>query len=121
MGNLAKLDLGRSFSRKQSGYHVDPPSGSGRRCCCHSISLLLAYLLSIPLGLWSSAKSGALAERTLGAVLYMLYSFPTFVAALFLQILLAVQLGWLPLLGMTSDNYASLSLVARPGTSRSTP
>jgi peptide/nickel transport system permease protein len=32
------------------------------------------------------------------------------VGALFLQILLAVKLEWLPLFGMTSDNFESLSL-----------
>ena len=39
----------------------------------------------------------------------MLYSLPSFVAALFLQILFAVKLGWLPLFGMQSNNFDSLS------------
>jgi peptide/nickel transport system permease protein len=72
-------------------------------------SLLLTYLFSIPLGLWSTAESGTTAERTVSTLLYMLYSLPAFVAALYLQLLFYSKLGWLPLFGMTSDNFASLS------------
>jgi peptide/nickel transport system permease protein len=39
----------------------------------------------------------------------MLYSFPTFVTALLLQIALAVKLDWLPLGQMVSDEYEQLS------------
>ncbi|MCA9238696.1 MAG: ABC transporter permease [Planctomycetales bacterium] len=76
-------------------------------------SLILTYLLSIPIGLWSTVKSGTLAERAVSTLLYMLYSLPSYVAALFLQILLAVKLGWLPLFGIQSDNYDSLSTIGR--------
>lgn len=72
-------------------------------------SLLLTYIFAIPLGLWSTAKSGTTAERTVSTILYMLYSLPAFVAALYLQLLFYSKLGWLPLFGMTSDNYATLS------------
>jgi len=72
-------------------------------------SLFLAYLLSIPMGLYASIRSGKTDERVMSTVLYMLYSFPAFVAALLLQILFAVRLGWLPLLGMYSDDFASMT------------
>src|SRR5690606_6083680 len=42
-----------------------------------------------------------------------LYSFPSFVAALFLQLWLSVRLGWLPLFGMMSDNYEKLSTLGK--------
>lgn len=76
-------------------------------------SLLLTYLFSIPLGLWSTAKSGTTAERTVSTILYMLYSLPAFVAALYLQLLFYTKLGWLPLFGMTSDNFATLSTAGK--------
>ena len=72
-------------------------------------SLLLTYALSIPLGLWATANDGKLAERGVSVLLYGLYSLPAFVAALYLQLLFYVKLGWLPLYGMTSDNYPQLS------------
>ena len=109
IGNVLRLDFGRSISRKQPvasliGERIGPT------LMISATSLLLTYLLSIPLGLVATARSGHTDERVLSTVLYMLYSFPSFVAALLLQSYLAVRLGWLPLFGMMSDNYAELSL-----------
>ncbi|QDU87138.1 Dipeptide transport system permease protein DppB [Pirellulimonas nuda] len=66
-------------------------------------------MLSIPIGLWSTAAGGGVAERTVSTLLYMLYSLPAFVAALYLQLLFYVKLKWLPLYGMTSDGFAQMS------------
>lgn len=72
-------------------------------------SLTLIYLLSIPLGLRATVRSGTIEERTVSTILYMLYSMPGFVAALFLQILVAVKAGWLPLMGIVSEDYETMS------------
>ena len=108
LGNVLKLDLGTSIPLKQP---VSKLIGEriGPTMMLSSVSLLLTYLLSIPLGLFATVRSGRLEERGISTLLYMLYSFPTFVAALFMQIVLAVHLDWLPLFGMTSDNYERLS------------
>lgn len=78
-------------------------------------SLLISYLLAIPLGLYSTARSGKPDERAVSVLLYMLYSLPAFVAALGLQVLFSIKLKGtrfeLPLFGMTSDNYSELSFV----------
>jgi peptide/nickel transport system permease protein len=113
LGNAVQLDFGKSIPRN----NVSVAKLIGERIPATLIlsatSLLLTYLLSIPLGVWSSVKSGTRAERSLSTLLYMLYSLPSFVAALFLQMLLAVELDWLPLFGMHSNNYESLSLVGK--------
>ncbi len=112
VGNLCQLDLGRSFTHKQ-------PVGNlirervGPTLLLTVTSLILAYLLSIPLGLWATVRGGTTGERSVSTALYMFYSLPSFVAALFLQILIAVRLGWLPLFGMKSDNYAQLSALGQ--------
>ena len=108
LGRLAQLDLGRSISRKQPVSRLIAER-IGATLILSLVSLSLAYLLSIPWGLIATVRSGRLDERCISTALYVLYSFPTYVAALFLQIVFAVRLGWLPLFGMTSDNYASLS------------
>jgi peptide/nickel transport system permease protein len=95
LGNVVRGDLGRSFSRKQPvttliGERIGPTfllSGT---------ALLLTWLLGVPLGLYASARSVLADERATSLLLYVLYSFPTFVAALFLQIIFAVWLGWFP-------------------------
>ena len=115
LGNVVRGDLGRSFSRKQPvttliGERIGPTfliSGT---------ALVLAWLLGVPLGLYASARSGMADERATSLLLYVLYSFPTFVAALFLQIVFSVWLrgtAWeLPLFGM-SDLPADASWAAR--------
>tara|TARA_R110002095_G_scaffold98386_2_gene86496 strand:- start:3602 stop:4588 length:987 start_codon:yes stop_codon:yes gene_type:complete len=108
VGNVFHLDFGRSISRKQPVARLIRER-MGPTLILSLSSLLLTYLLAIPIGLYSSARQGCLDERTVGTILYMLYSFPSFVAALFLQIYLANKLGWLPLYGMKSDGYASMS------------
>jgi peptide/nickel transport system permease protein len=68
-------------------------------------AFLLIWLAAVPLGLYASARSGRPDERIVSLMLYALYSFPTFVAALFLQVVFAVWsrgTAWeLPLFGMT--------------------
>jgi peptide/nickel transport system permease protein len=106
--SLSQMDLGRSFTRKRPV--VDLIAERIWPTLMLSItSLGLTYLLAIPLGLYSSARAGKFDERFSSTVLYMLYSFPSFVAALFLQLFFAVKLGWLPLFGMYSDDYERLS------------
>jgi len=106
LGNVAQGDLGRSISRKQPvttliGERIGPT------LAISATALLLTWAMAVPLGLYASARSGMPDERATSFLLYVLYSFPTFVAALFLQIIFAVWLRgtpWeLPLFGMTGD------------------
>ncbi len=106
--NLVQLDMGRSLHQKQPVADLIVER-MGPTLLLSITSLFLAYLLSIPMGLIASIRAGKTDERVMSTVLYMLYSFPAFVAALLLQIMFAVRLGWLPLLGMYSDNFASMT------------
>jgi peptide/nickel transport system permease protein len=112
IGNVLQGDLGRSFSRKQAVSRIISQR-IGPTLLLSVPSLLLSYLLSIPLGLYCSARAGRTDERVISTLLYVLYSFPAFVAALFLQLLFAVRLGWLPLFGMVSDHYEQMSLLGK--------
>lgn len=108
LGNVAKGDLGRSFSRKKPvadmiGERIWPT------LLLSVPSLLITFVLSIPIGIYSAARSGYPDERGVSVLLYMLYSFPGFVAALFLQLYLAVEYEVFPLFGMVSDEYESMT------------
>jgi peptide/nickel transport system permease protein len=109
LGNVARLDLGRSFLQKQPVSRVIGQR-IGPTLLLSVTSLFLAYLLSIPMGLYSTVRSGRYDERIMSTALYMLYSFPTFVTALLLQMLLAVKLQWLPLFDMHSRGYESMTV-----------
>jgi peptide/nickel transport system permease protein len=94
------------------------------------IAFALAALAGIPIGLWSAsvtlpspaaAGEGAakrrvrahLFERGSSVVFFLLYSLPSFWVALLLMQFFAVRHAWLPLFGMTSDDYLLMSTTAR--------
>jgi peptide/nickel transport system permease protein len=112
LGNVLRFNFGNSFSRYQPVTEV-----IGERVwptlLLSGTSLLLGYLLAVPMGLYATARGGKLDERSLSFTLYMLYSLPAFVAALFLQMMFAVKLQGtgleLPLDGMTSRGFDQFS------------
>lgn len=84
----------------------------GRTLLLSGTSLLLTYLISVPIGLYSTVRSNRLDERTTSVVLYVLYSLPTYVAALGLLYFFYVYLKntpWQLEPGMVSDHYGELS------------
>ena len=116
LGNVVRGDFGDSISRPARV--IDVISQRIAPTLLLELSALsLTYLLSIPLGLYATARSGKLDERVTSTVLYMLYSLPAFVAALFLQNIFAIKLRGtpfeLPLFGMTSDNFDQLSFASQ--------
>jgi peptide/nickel transport system permease protein len=108
LSNVLRGDLGRSFSRNEPVTRIIG-NRIGPTLLLSIPSVLLGYMMAIPLGLYCSARNGRTDERVISTALYMLYSFPSFVAALFLQLIFAVHLGWLPLFGMTGDHYDQMS------------
>lgn len=110
--NMVRGDFGSSFAEKKPVLDV-----IGSRVTNTLLltvpSLILAYLLAIPIGLFSTWRSGKADERLVGVGLYMLYAIPSFIAALFLQLLFAVKLEGtafeLPLMGIRSDEYETLT------------
>lgn len=108
VGNLARLDMGQSFQHKQPVTRVIGER-IGPTLLLSATSLLLAYFLAIPLGLVATVRAGHTDERAMSTALYMLYSFPSFVAALLLQMTFTVKLGWLPLDLMRSQNFDELA------------
>ena len=70
---------------------------------------LLAWLLALPLGIWSATHAGKLSDRALTWSTAGLLATPELVLSLGLLIL-AVRTGWFPTGGMISVGYDSLSL-----------
>jgi peptide/nickel transport system permease protein len=42
------------------------------------VSVLLAWMIAVPIGVWSAAKPGSPSDNVLSVVLFLLYSLPTF-------------------------------------------
>jgi peptide/nickel transport system permease protein len=110
ISRVARLDLGESFVDRR------PVSTRIREAMPYTAllngtALLLALAIAIPLGVAAGGKPEGPFDRGSGAVLFALYSLPSFWAALLLQTLFAVKLRWLPLYGVASDLYSG----ATPG------
>lgn len=109
--NLFQADLGDSFREKKPVLGVIGER-IGPTLLLSASSIAIAFTLAIPIGLYCSARSGSPSERIVSVILYMLYSLPSYVAALLLLYLFYVQLQgteWQLKPGMVSDNYEQLS------------
>jgi peptide/nickel transport system permease protein len=71
-------------------------------------STFLAWLLALPLGIWSAAKFGRVPDRILSSATATLLVIPDLVLALGLLIL-AVRTGWFPTGGLVSVGFDELS------------
>jgi peptide/nickel transport system permease protein len=72
-------------------------------------STLLAWLLALPIGIWTAANKGKLADRIAALATSTLLTIPDILLFLAL-LLLAVRTGWFPAGGMISSDSDELSL-----------
>lgn len=109
--NLATLDFGESFTYEEpvtdvivSKFPVSIQFGV--------ISFILAYLISIPLGIIKALKNGSEFDWFSSFILLILYSIPPFMLGILMIVYLAGGsfLDIFPIGGLYSDNYESLSL-----------
>ncbi len=75
-------------------------------------STLLAYLISIPLGIRKAVRDGTRFDTVTSGAIIVAYAIPSFLFAVMLLVLFAGGSYWriFPLRGLTSDNWADLSL-----------
>ncbi len=115
-GNLLQFDLGYSSKHKEKvltliltklRYSLTLALGS----------LILAYLIAVPLGLFSAKTHGQPVERGLSVLVFVLYSLPSFfVATLVVKFLSEGQPGsweWIPTDGFESQDAWKLTTWGR--------
>ncbi|WP_145107205.1 microcin C ABC transporter permease YejB [Cereibacter sediminicola] len=75
-------------------------------------STLIAYLVSIPLGIRKAVRDGTSFDTWTSGAIIVAYAIPGFLFAILLLVLFAggSYWQWFPLRGLTSDNWESLSL-----------
>ena len=75
------------------------------------ISIILGYIIAIPLGVFSSTHEHSLTDKVLTVVLYILYSLPSFWVATILILYLCGGDYWrvFPLTGLHSINYEHMT------------
>jgi microcin C transport system permease protein len=110
MENYARFDFGQSFFRNGDVIHLILQ----RLPVSISLGLwttLLAYLISIPLGIRKAVKDGTPFDAWTSGVIFVGYAIPSFLLAVFLIVLFAGGsfFSWFPLRGLTSDDWVSFS------------
>jgi microcin C transport system permease protein len=78
-------------------------------------STLLAYMISIPLGIRKAVRDGSSFDTWTSGVIIVAYAIPSFLFAILLIVLFAGGSYWqiVPLRGLTSDNFDQLSLAGK--------
>lgn len=112
--SYAQFDLGQSFFKGQAVTELIweklPVSLS-----LGFWSTLLIYLVSIPLGIQKAKKHGSLFDQTTSLLLAVGYAIPAFIFAILLIVFFAggSYLQWFPLQGLSSENFAELSIFGK--------
>jgi len=80
-------------------------------------STLIAYLVSIPLGIRKAVRDGSRFDTWTSGAIIVAYAIPGFLFAILLLVLFAGGSYWqiFPLRGLTSDNWEQLSLLGKIG------
>ncbi len=73
-------------------------------------SMIIIFLAAIPLGVISALRRGSTLDRSITVFVFVGFSIPGFWLALICMDLFGVRLGWLPISGIHSPEYMSLSL-----------
>lgn len=110
--NLARLDFGESFTYQEpvidvikSKFPVSLQFGIA--------SLILTYLVCIPLGVRKAIKAGTPFDRLTTILLNLTYAIPPLVLGIFLIVVFAGKLNMFPIGGIQSDDYESLTSMGK--------
>ncbi|SFD24856.1 microcin C ABC transporter permease YejB [Tropicimonas isoalkanivorans] len=116
LGNYLRFDFGESYFRSISVVDLVlekmPVSIS-----LGLWSTLIAYIVSIPLGIRKAVKDGSSFDTWTSGFIIVAYAIPGFLFAILLLVLFAGGSYWqiFPLRGLTSDNWHELSLLGKIG------
>lgn len=112
--NISRLDFGESFFYQEPA--IDVITQKFPVSLSFGIaSLILTYLVCIPLGVKKAIGAGGAFDQVSGMILYFLYSIPPLVAGILLIVWFAggSHFDWFPIGNLYSDNYANLSTGAK--------
>lgn len=73
------------------------------------VSLALTLLIAVPVGVLSAWKQGSLFDKAMTVLVFLGFAMPGFWLALLLMLYTGLEHQWLPLSGLASLDYASLS------------
>jgi len=110
---IVKLDFGESFSTDHRPVWEKIRERIPVTVSINLISMLLVFLIAIPIGVASATRQNSLFDRATTVGVFLGFSIPAFWLALLMIMLFGVYLHWLPISGIKSLNYSALSLTGK--------
>lgn len=111
---LLALDFGQEFQRSDVSVAREIRRRLRVTIPLALISVIVTYVIAVPVGAWCAARAGKRRERALSLVLFGLHSLPSFWLALLLILAFgATGLGWLPVVGLADKDASSMGFLER--------
>jgi len=118
---IVKFDFGESFSTDrrpvmQKIWDKKQPLLERKLFITFMLNLLelvIIFLIAVPIGISSATHQNSLYDRITTVSVFIGFAIPSFWLALLLMMLFGVYLEWLPVSGLKSMNYDSLSMGAK--------
>lgn len=118
---IARLDFGESFSSDRRPviekiWDRKRPLLERRlfvTLMINVLTMIIIFVIAIPIGISSATRQGSLYDKITTTTVFTGFAIPSFWLALLLMILFGVHLHWLPVSGLKSMNYDSLSLAGK--------
>lgn len=106
---LVKLDFGRSFSPDRRPVLDKIMERLPVTLALNLASLAIILMIALPVGVISAVRAGGLFDRFFTVIFFIGFAAPSFWLALLAMRYFGVELGWLPISGLTSLDYDQLS------------
>ncbi len=107
---LARLDFGRSFAPDRRPVLDKIAERLPVTLALNVASMIIILAISLPVGIISAVRAGGWFDRIGTVLMFIGFAAPSFWLALLGMRWFGVELGWLPISGLTSLNYDQLSL-----------
>ncbi len=76
-------------------------------------SLLLTLLIAVPVGVFSAWRQGGIFDKGMTILVFLGFAMPSFWLALLLMLFFGLEHQWLPISGLTSLEYPTLSTLGK--------
>jgi len=111
--NMVVLDFGRSFSPDNRLVLDKIVERIPVTLLINLLSMAFILSVAIPIGVMSAVKQDSLFDKGTTVFVFLGFAIPSFWLALLLMIVFGVKLGWLPISGLRSLDYAHLSMMGK--------
>lgn len=110
LSRIVQLDFGNSMSSDARPVIEKIAERLPLTIGINVISLLLTLLIAVPIGVVSAWKQGSLFDKGMTVLVFLGFAMPGFWLALLLMLYTGLEHQWLPISGLVSLDYESLSL-----------